>query len=59
MWSMHPVERHVIKMRGRPTRTRRWEQGYGIDYAFSGTVNHALLIPEILIQTVDVCVREH
>ncbi len=42
LWSMHPDGFHEIKMHGRPVRTPRWQQAYGMDYRYTGNVNRAL-----------------
>lgn len=48
LWALHPAERHVILMRGRPVATPRWQQAYGADYHYTGRVNEALpLTPEM------------
>jgi len=35
-------------MLGRPVKIPRWQQAYGEDYHFSGAVNRALPVPELL-----------
>lgn len=42
LWSLHPETFHEIKMLGRPVRTPRWQQAYGMDYRYTGNTNRAL-----------------
>lgn len=47
-WSLHPEEFSQIMIHGRMVEIPRWQQAYGKDYRFSGTVNEALdLTPEM------------
>jgi alkylated DNA repair dioxygenase AlkB len=46
LWNLHPEDYHHIKIYGKDTATPRYQQSYGMDYAFSGTVAKALPIPE-------------
>ena len=46
---MHPTEKHVIHMPGGPVRTPRWQQAYGLDYHYTGQVNRAQPVPEVLV----------
>lgn len=48
LWQLRPAERHKIKYRGRLVETSRWEQAFGKDYPYMGTVNLALPVPPIL-----------
>lgn len=48
LWSMHPEEFHTIMIHGRPVKTPRWQQAFGMDYHYTGRVNQALPIPPIL-----------
>src|SRR5687768_10075292 len=48
IWSLHPQEKHWIKIHGRLVQTPRYQQAYGKDYHYTGRVNSALPIPEEL-----------
>lgn len=48
LWRLHPVDYHEIKMRGRLVKTPRWQQAYGADYHYTGRVNKALPVPELI-----------
>lgn len=48
IWEMHPKTFHKIKLFGKEFNTPRWQQSYGQDYKFSGTVSKALPIPDTL-----------
>ena len=48
LWKLHPDEYHEIKMHGRLVKTPRWQQAYGADYHYTGRVNKALPLPEVL-----------
>jgi alkylated DNA repair dioxygenase AlkB len=48
LWEIHPPDRHQIRIAGCWIETPRWQQAYGRDYRYTGAVNHALPIPEIL-----------
>lgn len=48
LWRLHPAEYHEIQMYGRPVKTPRFQQAYGADYHYTGRVNRALPLPEIL-----------
>ncbi|MFK7934561.1 MAG: alpha-ketoglutarate-dependent dioxygenase AlkB [Saprospiraceae bacterium] len=48
LWNLHPDDFHIIKMHGKEVATPRWQQAYGMDYAYTGRVNKALPVPEIL-----------
>ena len=48
IWDLHPEEFHDIKMHGRTVKTPRWQQAYNKDYAYSGSKNNALPIPDVL-----------
>lgn len=52
-WRLHPTEFHTITVHGRPVRTPRWQQAYGMDYHYTGRVNSALPIPESLLPLLD------
>ncbi len=47
-WELQPAEYHTILMHGRPVKTPRKQQAYGADYHYTGGVNKALPIPELL-----------
>lgn len=49
LWSLHPDEYHEIKIHGRLIKTPRWQQAYGTDYYYTGFINRALPIPEIIV----------
>jgi alkylated DNA repair dioxygenase AlkB len=49
LWRMHPTDYEVIKMRGRPVQTPRWQQAYGMDYFYTGHINRALPTPSLLL----------
>src|SRR5581483_2902001 len=48
MWNLHPEKSNEILIHGRLVPIPRWQQAFGRDYHFSGTVNQALLVPELL-----------
>jgi alkylated DNA repair dioxygenase AlkB len=48
LWAMHPEEYHEIMIHGRLVKTPRWQQAFGEDYHYTGRVNTALPVPEIL-----------
>jgi alkylated DNA repair dioxygenase AlkB len=48
LWHQHPNEFHEIMMHGRLVKTPRWQQAYGKDYHYTGNVNRALPVPQIL-----------
>jgi len=48
LWALHPPTFHEITMMGRRVRTPRWQQAYGRDYRYTGNVNRALPVPELL-----------
>lgn len=47
-WALHPSDKHVIQMYGRPVETPRFQQAYGADYRYTGRVNKALPVPDLL-----------
>lgn len=49
LWSLHPEQYHVIRMVGRRVATPRWQQAYGADYHYSGSVNVARPLPPVLL----------
>lgn len=48
LWTLHPQKSNEILIHGRMVAIPRWQQAYGRDYHFSGTVNQALPVPELL-----------
>src|SRR5687768_7816859 len=48
-WGEHPFDLHELVMYGRPVKTPRWQQAYGADYAYTGSRNNALPIPNWLL----------
>ncbi len=48
LWHVHPDDYHEIKMHGRVVKTPRWQQAYGADYHYTGRVNKAQPVPELL-----------
>ena len=42
LWNLHPSRFGEIRMHGRVVSTPRWQQAYGMDYAFSGRRSRAL-----------------
>ena len=48
LWALHPEEYHEIMMHGRQVKTPRWQQAYGKDYHYTGQVNKALAIPQVV-----------
>ena len=53
LWELHPTKFHTIKIHGRDVQTPRWEQAFGVDYAYTGNVNRALPIPDNLLPLLD------
>jgi alkylated DNA repair dioxygenase AlkB len=49
LWSLHPSASNEILIHGRMVPIPRWQQAYGRDYHFSGSVNRALPAPDILL----------
>lgn len=48
LWALHPPEFHEIKIHGRRVKTPRWQQAYGADYSYAGSLNRALPVPPAL-----------
>ena len=48
LWDLHPAQSNEILIHGRMVAIPRWQQAYGRDYQFSGTVSQALPVPDIL-----------
>ena len=53
LWNMHPDNFHKIKVFGKTHDTPRWQQSYGKDYKFSGTICKSEPIPDIIQPFVD------
>ena len=48
LWVLHPKKSNTILMHGRSVEIPRWQQAYGRNYHFSGTVSRALPVPQLL-----------
>jgi len=48
LWALHPSQSNEILIHGRMVPIPRWQQAYGRDYQFSGSVSQALPVPNIL-----------
>jgi alkylated DNA repair dioxygenase AlkB len=48
LWNLHPPTTNEILIHGRIVAIPRWQQAYGRDYHFSGTVNAARPVTEVL-----------
>lgn len=46
LWALHPDEFHRIKFMGKEMLTPRWQQAYGVNYSYTGSVNNALPIAD-------------
>ncbi len=53
IWALHPAEYHEIEIHGRLVKTPRWQQAYGADYHYTGSVNRGLPIPAVLVPVRD------
>src|SRR5690349_2786511 len=53
LWALHPTEYHRIKIHGRIVETPRWQQAYGTDYHYTGHVNKALPMPDLVAALLD------
>lgn len=53
VWRLHPIERHWVKMLGKPIQVARWQQAFGADYQYSGSWNNAMHIPIELRPTLE------
>jgi alkylated DNA repair dioxygenase AlkB len=49
LWRMHPATFHEVKILGRLIKTPRWQQAYGVNYSYTGSVNNALQVPTTLM----------
>lgn len=48
IWSLHSSDKHRITIYGREVETPRWQQAFGEDYYYTGRVNEALPVPDVL-----------
>lgn len=48
LWRLHPADRHMVFVHGRPVELPRWQQAYGVDYRFSGQLSEAAPVPPLL-----------
>ncbi len=48
LWRLHPEKSNEILIHGRMVPIPRWRQAFGRHYHFSGTVNEALPVPDLL-----------
>ena len=55
LWQLHPDEFHDITIHGRQVKTPRWQQAFGADYYYTGTLNRALPIPDLMRGLYDWC----
>lgn len=53
LWNEHPTEYREIMMHGKPVKTPRWQQAYGVDYHYSGQNNAALPLLPCLLTLLD------
>ena len=49
LWDTHPLNYHTIRIRGKEIPTPRWQQAYGKNYRYSGSLNNALPINDLLL----------
>ncbi|MEM1296058.1 MAG: alpha-ketoglutarate-dependent dioxygenase AlkB [Verrucomicrobiota bacterium] len=49
LWKLHPPDFHDVRMGGRLVKTPRWQQAFNRDYAYSGSTNEALEVPDLLM----------
>lgn len=47
-WFLHPADRHIVVIIT-PKVTPRWQQSYGASYAYSGSKNNALPVPQLFV----------
>lgn len=57
-WALHPAERPVIVMVGKPVAIPRWQQAFGHDYRFSNQTSQAAPVPDLLEPLRAWCRRE-
>lgn len=53
LWNEHPATYREIMMHGKPVKTPRWQQAYGVDYHYSGQNNVALPLLPCLVPLLD------
>lgn len=53
IWNLHPQDRHWVTMFGKPTQVARWQQAYGANYSYTGSMNNALPVPSSLRPLLD------
>lgn len=53
LWNSHPEEYHKIKIFNKIIDTPRWQQAYGKDYSFSGSVSEAKPFTPLLKKILD------
>ena len=62
-WSAHPPEFRKIKMFGREVELPRWQQAYGFDYAYSGSVSDSVpptpLVARLMGEVNALCFTPH
>jgi alkylated DNA repair dioxygenase AlkB len=47
LWAEHPRDFHEIVIHGKRVKTPRWQQAYGQNYAYTGSLNNALPLDRI------------
>lgn len=53
VWHLHPADKHKIMIHGHLVETPRWQQAYGANYPYTGRVNFALPVPDVLQPLLD------
>ncbi len=53
LWNRHPPEPRRLLIHGREVPAPRWDQAYGCDYVYSGQVNAAEPVPDMLCPLLD------
>lgn len=48
VWDLHPTDYHEIRVPGGVQKTPRFQQAYGVDYHYTGRVNKALPVPDLI-----------
>lgn len=49
LWNLHPATFPEITIHGRPVKTPRWQQAFGVDYHFSGQMSKARPLPPVMM----------
>lgn len=49
VWTLHPPDMHWIMIHGKLVQTPRYQQAFGADYHYTGRVNKALPVPDVLV----------